>query len=67
MVYVSLGYKVRPRTFECVATGTAVLFILRPRLLVYSAGSGMNRVQVVCLEEKILCRFFALLNSCLCV
>ena len=27
--------------------GRAVLFILRSRLLLYSAGSGVNRVQVV--------------------
>ena len=27
--------------------GSALLFIVRSRLLVYSAGSGMNRVQVV--------------------
>ena len=27
--------------------GSALLFILRYRLLVYSAGSGVNRVQVV--------------------
>ena len=27
--------------------GSAVLFILRSRLLLYSAGSGVNRVQVV--------------------
>ena len=27
--------------------GTALLFIVRSRLLVYSAGSGVNRVQVV--------------------
>ena len=27
--------------------GSAVLFILRSRLLFYSAGSGVNRVQVV--------------------
>ena len=27
--------------------GRAVLFILRPRLLLYSAGSRVNRVQVV--------------------
>ena len=39
--------KVRPRTFECVAMGSAMLFILRSRLLLYSAGSGVNRVQVV--------------------
>ena len=27
--------------------GSALLFIIRSRLLVYSAGSGVNRVQVV--------------------
>ena len=49
VLYVSFGSKVRPRTFGCVATGSAVLFIVRSRLLVYSAGSGVNRVQVVLL------------------
>ena len=39
--------KVRPRTFGCVAMGSALLFIVRSRLLVYSAGYGVNRVQVV--------------------
>ena len=34
VLYVSFGSKVRPRTFGS-------------RLLVYSAGSGVNRVQVV--------------------
>ena len=47
VLYVSLGSKVKPRTFGCVAMGSAVLFILRSRLLLYSAGSGWNRVQVV--------------------
>ena len=47
VLYVSFGSKVRPRIVECVAMGSAVLFILRSRLLVYSAGSGVNRVQVV--------------------
>ena len=47
MLYVSFGYKVMPRTFGCVAMRSAVLFILRSRLLLYSAGSGVNRVQVV--------------------
>ena len=37
----------RPRTFGCVAMGSAVLFIFRSRLLLYSAGSGVSRVQVV--------------------
>ena len=44
VLYVNFGCKVRPRTFGCVVMGSAVLFILRSRLLVYSAGSG---VQVV--------------------
>ena len=47
MLYVSLGSKVRPRIFGCVAMGIALLFIVSSRLLVYSAGSGVNRVQVV--------------------
>ena len=47
VLYVSFGFKIRPRTFGCVAMGSAVLFILRSRLLLYSAGSGVNRVQVV--------------------
>ena len=29
------GSKVRPRTFGCVAIGSALLFIVRSRLLVY--------------------------------
>ena len=44
---VSFWSKVRPRTFGCVAMRSAVLFISRSRLLIYSAGSGLNRVQVV--------------------
>ena len=47
VLYVSFGSNVRPRTFGCVAIGSAVLFILRSRLLLYSAGSGVTRVQVV--------------------
>ena len=47
VLYVSFGSKVRPRTFGCVAMGSALLFIVRFRLLVYSAGSGVNRVQVI--------------------
>ena len=47
MLYVSFGSKVRPITFGCVAMGSEVLFILRSRLLLYSAGSGVNRVKVV--------------------
>ena len=47
VLYVSFGSKVRLRTFECIAMGSAVLFILRSKMLLYSAGSGVNRVQVV--------------------
>ena len=67
VLYVSFGYKVRPRTFGCVAMGSALLFIVRSRLLVCSAGSGVNRVQVVLSEfsmrlfcfvqAKTLCRY----------
>ena len=42
MLYVSFGSKVRPKTFGCVAMCSAVFV-----LLLYSAGSGGNRVQVV--------------------
>ena len=47
VLYVSFGSKVRPRTFACVAMGSALLFIIRSILLAYSAGSGVNRMQVV--------------------
>ena len=40
-------YEVRPRTFVCVAMCSIVVLILRSRLLLYFAGSGVNRVQVV--------------------
>ena len=46
-MYVSFGSKVRPRTFGYVSMGSAVLCILKSRLLVNIAGSGVNRVQVV--------------------
>ena len=46
-LYVIFGSKVRPRTFGCAAMGSALLCIFRSRLLVYSAWSGVNRVQVV--------------------
>ena len=67
VLYVSFGSKVTPRTFGCVAMGSAVLFILRSRLLLYSAGSGVNRVKVVlsgfrvrlfCFDQaKTVCRY----------
>ena len=47
VLYVSFESKVRPRTFGCVAMGSSVLFILRSRLLLYSAESGVNILQVI--------------------
>ena len=44
VLYVRFGSKVRPRTFGCVAMDCALLFIVRSRLLVHYAGSGVNRV-----------------------
>ena len=62
-----LWSKVRPRTFGCVAMGSAVLFNLKSRLLLYSAASGVIRAQVVLsgfsvmllcfVQEKTLCRY----------
>ena len=67
VLYAVFGSKVRPRTFGCVAMGSALLFILRSRFLSYSAGSGVNRVQVVLsgfnvrllcfVHEKTLCGY----------
>ena len=80
VVYVSLGSKIRPRTFGCVAMGSELLCILRSRLLVYSAGSGINRVQVVWsgFSMRLFCFvqanayvcmvvYISWLHSCLCV
>ena len=83
VLYVSFGCKVRPRTFGCVDMSSALLFIVRSRLLVYSAGSGVNRVQVVLsgfskrlfcfVQAKTLCRCVGMvvciswLHSYLCV
>ena len=47
VLYVSFRSKVGPRTIGCVAMCSVVLFILRSRLLLYSAGSGGSGVQVV--------------------
>ena len=79
-MYVSFGSKVRPITFGCVAIGSALLFIVRSRLLVYSAGSGVNRVQVVLsgfskrlfcfVQAKTLCRYgcmYCMRCPCLCL
>ena len=47
VLYVSFGSMVRPRIFGYVAMGSALLFIVRSRLLVYSVRTCVNRVQVV--------------------
>ena len=68
VLYVSFGSKVRPRTFGCVVMGNALLFIVRSGLLVYSAGSGVNRASCFVLSgfsmrlfcfvpAKTLCRY----------
>ena len=80
VLYVSFGFKVRPRTFGCVVMCSAVLFNFRSRLLLYYAGSGVNRAQVVVYgfsvrllvlsrqklyEGMVVC--ISWLHSCLCV
>ena len=60
VLYVSFGTKVRPRTCGCVAM-RAVLFIFGSRLLLYSAGSGVNRVQVVL--SKFSVRLFCVVHA----
>ena len=64
VLYVSFEYKVRPRTFGYVAMGSALLFIVRSRLLVYYARSGVNRVQVVLsgFSKRLFC--FVQANLC---
>ena len=47
VLYVSFGSMVMPKTFGYVVMGSEVLFILRSRLLLYYAGSGVSGVQVV--------------------
>ena len=57
VLYMSFGSKVKPRIFGCVAMGSAVLFILMSRLLLYSTGFGVNTAQVVLsgLNVRVLC------------
>ena len=54
VLYVSFGSKVRPITFGCVAMGSTALFIVRSGMLVYSAGFGVNKVQVVWIKCEIV-------------
>ena len=81
MLYVSVGSKVRSRIFGCISMGSTVVFILMSRLLLYSARSGMNRVQAVLSGFSVRLLHFvqtkklyvgmvectSWLNSCLCV
>ena len=64
VLYVSFGSKVRPGTFGYVAKDSAVLFILRSRLLVYSAGSVVNRVQVDLSGFSVILFCFVQANVC---
>ena len=61
VLHVRFGSKVRPKNFRCVAMGSAVLFILRFRLLLYSAVSGVNRVQVILSEFSV--RLFCFIQA----
>ena len=64
VLYVSFGSKV---TFGCVAMRSAVLFIFRSRLHIYSTGSGVNIVQIILsgfsvrlfgfVQAKTVCRY----------
>ena len=49
---VSFGSKVRPRTFGYVAMGSAMLFILSSRLLLYIFFNvwSEQRVKLLCLD-----------------
>ena len=80
VLYVSFGSKVRPITFGRVSMGSAVLFILSSRLLVYTTGSGVTEYKLFCLDLVRDCFILAkqkkyvgmivcisLLPSCLCV
>ena len=50
VLYVSFWSKVRPRTLVCVALGSALLFIVRSRLLVYYVVSGVKECKLFCLN-----------------
>ena len=60
---VSFGSKVRTRTYGCVSMGSAMLFILSSRFLLYSAGSGVNRMQAGFFQAKTLCRYGCIIFS----
>ena len=47
LLYVSLGPRVRPSIFGLMFMGSVMLPICSSSCVLYSAGSGMNRVHVV--------------------
>ena len=51
--------QIKSRALRRDAMGSLVLFILRSRLLLYSAGPGVNRVQVVLSGFSVLLFCFA--------
>ena len=55
--------QVRPRNFGCVAIGSAVLVILRSRLLLFSAGSGLNRGHIVLSGFNVIVLYFDLAKT----
>ena len=50
VLYVSFGSKVRPRTFGCVAMGSALLCIFRSRLLYILQGLAGTECKLFCLD-----------------
>ena len=61
VLYVSFGSSVRPKIFGCVAMGSALLCIFNFRFALYSAGSGVNRVQVVL--SGLMCRLLCFVQA----
>ena len=62
-LYVSLGSCVSPRILGLLVVGRMVWSIVRFRLLLYSAGSGVNRVVQVLLALS--CMSLSFVHSCM--
>ena len=67
VLYVSLVSKVGPRTLGCVAMGSEVLYNLSSRLILYTAGSEVNRVQVVLSGFSVILFCFVRKKHCVCM
>ena len=50
MLYVSFGSKIRPRTFGCVAMGSALLCILGPDCSYILQGLAWTECKLFCLD-----------------